>query len=144
MNRFARLLSSSMMRPSKRPGNLAAGRRVLLAVIVVSLGVGACAPGQTVNNATRLVVEGRLRGQFVNSFPCVWIVESSGDLVYIMLPPGWDQAADPIRVIDSDGVVIAEAGDKVRGESFEGSMFGGDTICAPGEVPIQLETLVKL
>ena len=108
----------------------------------VSIALGACGDGQVVDNARHVVVEGRLQGRMVDGMPCLWIVQSSGDLVYLGLPVGWDEGTTPLRVIDSQGAVVAEVGDMVRGEANVG-MIAGET-CAPGKVPLPLDTLVKL
>ena len=111
-------------------------------LLIASTAVGACGGGQLVDNTTHAVVQGRLQGRIVGGMPCLWIVQSSGDLVYLALPVGWDEGTTPLRVIDSQGAVVAEGGDMVRGEANVG-MIAGET-CAPGKVPLPLDTLVKL
>jgi hypothetical protein len=105
--------------------------------------VGGCGPGHTEFHALPTVeLLGRLGGERINDglTNCVWIVGPNGDRTYLFLPDAVRVESKPLRLIDSAGSVIAREGESVTVKGPSGTV--GETSCAPGEVPFEVETIV--
>jgi len=101
---------------------------------------GACSaiPGGTAILTTpRTIVD---VGRFgADSTDCPWVQDDAGHRTYLLLPDNVTLRANPFRIEDSGGFVIARSGDRIEVDGSAPS--GGASICGPGIVPLGVEAL---
>lgn len=116
----------------------------LASVLGVALVVGACGvlPGDTVTEplgGDPVSISGRLGGAFRDGMECAWIDDANGKRTHLLWTEEGALLADPLRLVDSTGSVIARTGDivTVTGPS-EGIAL---TTCANGESTFKVDVI---
>ena len=110
-------------------------------IVAIGLFLAGCSlPGGTTIARTPVPIsaEGRLHADSVD---CIWIKTVSGERIDLLLPPPYSVREGPIRIIASDGSVLASEGDTVR-------VFGrrpdvAATSCASG-TPFPVENVIRI
>jgi hypothetical protein len=78
-----------------------------------------------------IVAQGALHSSVTEEHACFWFDGADGTVVSLIWPEGSSAVADPLRVLDAGGNVIATTGDE--GVAFGGSFLERKPGCAgPG------------
>jgi hypothetical protein len=114
---------------------------MLVAIGIAALG---CTPGRTeFHTLPTTQITGRLDGAKINDglTDCVWLVSPAGQRTYLYLPDSIRVEFDPLRLRSASGAPIANGGEIVTVTGPNGTV--GETICAPGATPFEVETIVR-
>jgi hypothetical protein len=69
---------------------------------------------------------------------CTWLEDATGHRLIVFWPSDWEEASDPVRILEPSGAVFAQEGDIIR-VTFNADAIGG-SVCTPN-VPVAAETV---
>jgi hypothetical protein len=98
---------------------------LILATVILASG---CAGETIMQGPAQVELLGTLAGERIQSRECLLLIDSANVKWHLVVPAGWTVRFEPVRVIDPDGSLVAEDGDRVE---VRGPSVTGDTSCSP-------------